>query len=546
MKQRLSLPEVNTGIDDQFAELGYLGPFSIFSSLECQSFLRAISAPDLPPPLDWNKGQAANSHNFFEVGRHPAVVERVSALLGEDVMLWGASMQDRPPGVVHPWHSDIESSALPGKTVSVWIGLENTNRDSSLQIVPYSHRFGVTVQQVRHELGKGRDETIDAEIVSWARARDERSHVLRLDMTDGEGVILDGQIWHGSRNLFSETRRALLLQYATPDAAIRIPDLNHLDWPFRQFSFPKPACLMVKGSATTDVNRIVSPPIAVNNGGGGDRLANRVYPLQLPLEPDKIEGWKPYFLFNGSTPELSSLSCHVSVLKPGHCPHPPHTHEEEELLLVLKGEVDVTLPDAQGADTNPQRRLRAGQFVYYPLNFAHTLRTVSDEPANYLMFKWHNDSKDVGSHLTFGQFDIFERPNESAVETGFSAHLMFEGSTPYLRKLHCHTSTLTPSAGYAPHIDAHDVGIIVLEGEVEILGERVGPHSVIFCPAGQPHGIRNPGEVVAKYIVFEFHGNQTELVTETAPPPSLPIEKMDPPRRQGKLKDILKALVKAV
>jgi len=538
------LLEVNTGMVEQFAELGYLGPFRIFSPPEHQSFLSAIADPDLPPPLDWNKGQAANSRIFFEAGRHHAIVEQVSAILGPDVMLWGASMQDRPPGAVHPWHSDIESAAFPAKTVSVWIGIKNTNRDSSLQIIPYSHRFGVTVQQVRHELGKARDEITNDDVVSWARQRDERSHLVSLDISDGEGVFLDGQIWHGSRNLFGETRRALLLQYATPDAAIRIPDLNYLDWPFRQFSFPKPACLVVKGSTTTDINRIVSPPIAANNGGGFDRLTNRVCPLKLPLEPDKVEGWKPYFLFNGSTSELSSLTCHVSVLKPGHCPHPPHTHEEEELLLVLKGEVDVTLPNVQDADTNPQRRLTAGQFVYYPHNFAHTLRTVSEEPANYLMFKWHNDSKDVGAHLAFGQFDIFERRNGSVMAPGFSAHLVFEGSTPYLRKLHCHTSTLEPSAGYAPHIDSHDVGIIVLEGEVEILGERVGPHSVIFCPAGEPHGILNPGEVVAKYIVFEFHGNQTALIAEQAPPPPIPVEKIDPPSRQGKLKDLLKAFFK--
>lgn len=537
---------LSSGVTEQFAEVGCLGPFRIFSAQECQSFLRLISDPHLPPPLDWNKGQAASSRVFFEVGRHPAIVEQVEALLGPDIMLWGASMQDRPPGAIHPWHSDIESSVLPGKTVSVWIGIENTNRDSSLQIIPYSHRLGVTVQQLRYELGKTRDGTTNDDVVTWARARDERSQLRNLDMSDGEGVVLDGQLWHGSRNLFSETRRALLLQYATPDAAIRIPDLNYLDWPFQQFSLPKPACVMVRGSATTEANRIVSPPIASNNSAS-ERLTNRIYPLQLPLEPDETEGWKPYHIFLGTTSELSTLSCHVSVLKPGHCPHPPHIHREEELLLLLRGEVDIILPDAEVGDPNHKRRLTAGQFVYYPLNFHHTLQTVSDEPANYLMFKWSNESKDPGPHLAFGKFDIFDRSNGSAVEPGFSTQMMFEGSTTYLRKLHCHTSSLTPSAGYEPHIDAHDVGIIVLEGEVETLGERVGPHSVIFHPAGELHGIRNPGETVAKYIVIEFHGNQTALVEDLSPPPPpLLTEISDPPRQSGKFRDLLKALLKKV
>ncbi|HKO97822.1 MAG TPA: cupin domain-containing protein [Pyrinomonadaceae bacterium] len=526
---------------EDFAELGYEGPVRVLSAQECQHFLKAIADPNHPSPLDWNKGQAANSRIFYEIGSHPAIVDRVSAILGPDVMLWGASMQDRAPGAVHPWHSDIESSLLPNKTVSVWLGLENTNRKSSLRIIPHSHHFGVTLQQVRHEHGKARDEATDNDILNWARARDERSHLVKLDMADGDAVFLDGQLWHGSRNLFSETRRALLLQYATPDAAIRIPDLNYLDWPFRQFSFPKPACVMVKGSGTTDINRIVPPPVAGNNAAAAPRLTSRVCPVHLPLAPPASAGWKPYFLFHGSTSELSLLSCHVSVLMPGHCPHPPHKHDDEELLILLRGEVLITLPEADGGNVDHQRRLTAGQFVYYPVDFPHTLQTVSEEPANYLMFKWQNQSRTSGDHLAFGQFNIFETVNGS-VETGFSTQAMFEGSTPYLSKLHCHTSSLTPSAGYEPHIDSHDVAIVVLEGEVELLGQRVGPHGVVFCPAGEPHGIHNPGDVVAKYIVFEFHGNQMALADEVAVPPAAPLP--DLPRSKRTLMDLLKGFLK--
>ncbi len=536
------LPEIPRQLSEQFAEVGYVGPVRILSALECTNFLNTIQDPNHPPPLDWNKGQAATSRAFYEIGSHPAIVDRVSALLGNDVMLWGASMQDRAPGAVHPWHSDIESSLLPNKTVSVWLGIKNTNRDSSLRIVPHSHRFGVTVQQLRSELGKARDETTDDDVADWARARDKRSHLLKLDMADGDAVFLDGQIWHGSRNLFTETRRALLIQYATPDAPIRIPDLNYLDWPFRQFSFPKPACLMIKGSATTDVNRMVLPPVSTNNGDGVTPLTNQVCQLDLPLEPHETEGWKPYFLFHGSTPELNKLSCHVSVLKQGHCPHPPHTHDEEELLMLLSGEVLLTLPDAEGGGESRQRRLTPGQFVYYPLDFRHTLTCQSEEPANYLMFKWQNLSRSSGPDLAFGHFDMFQSSIGSEFEPGFHAQMVFEGSTPYLRKLHCHTSTLMPAAGYEPHVDEHDVGIVVLEGEVELLGKRVGPYSVVFCPSGEPHGIYNPGDVVAKYVVFEFHGNRMSLDGE----PTSSIDATEVARPKRTLKERLRNLIQKV
>jgi quercetin dioxygenase-like cupin family protein len=210
---------------------------------------------------------------------------------------------------------------------------------------------------------------------------------------------------------------------------------------------------------------------------------------------------------------LRSLSCHTSVLIQNHCPHPPHQHKEEEILLLLTGEVDLILPDWQFSDGARRKRLQPGELVYYPAQFAHTLQTTSDEPANYLMIKWHDTDKSTAadSPFAFNHSNLFSSADDSAVEAGFHPRLVFEGPTNYLRKLQCHVSTLTPGAGYEPHIDAYDVLIIVLEGEIETLGERMQPHSVIFYPAGEPHGMLNPGDTVAKYVVFEFHGSHWEL-----------------------------------
>jgi uncharacterized cupin superfamily protein len=195
------------------------------------------------------------------------------------------------------------------------------------------------------------------------------------------------------------------------------------------------------------------------------------------------------------------------VLKQGHSPHLPHTHEEEEILLLLWGEVDLILPDRQKSKGNQRMRLKPGEFVYYPAHFTHTLQTASETPATYLMFKWQNERIKNKSPLAFSHFNLFDSINASGIKGGFCSHLIFEGPTVYLRKLHCHTSTLTPGAGYDPHIDDHDVAIIVLEGEVETLEKHLEPHSVIFYRAGEPHDMRNPSEAIAKYVVFEFHSS---------------------------------------
>jgi quercetin dioxygenase-like cupin family protein len=157
------------------------------------------------------------------------------------------------------------------------------------------------------------------------------------------------------------------------------------------------------------------------------------------------------------------------------------------------------------------------------------------------MFKWHSQTARTDAPLVFGHFDFFDGQEESENKDGFSSRLIFEGQTAYLQRLHCHVSTLAPGAGYEPHIDAYDVGIVVLEGEIETLEERVGPHGVILYPAGEPHGIRNAGKAVAKYVVFEFHGSQKALEA------ALPVADRKAPRHwRGGVKRLLKRFIEAM
>ncbi len=237
-------------------------------------------------------------------------------------------------------------------------------------------------------------------------------------------------------------------------------------------------------------------------------LTSLVFPLNLPLVPDERSGWRAYPVFKGCTQDRKTLSCHVSVLTHGNCPHLPHTHREEEILLLLSGEVDLILPDDTALGPDRRRRLKPGQCVYYLSWFPHTIETVSREPAQYLMLKWTAPYSGEGVPLPFGHFDLNVPILPGVETTGFRTGLVFEGPTGCMRKLHCHASTLSPGAGYSPHIDAHDVVIVVFSGEIETLGRRVVPHGIVFYPAGEPHGIRNPGAIPAHYAVFEFHGGE--------------------------------------
>ena len=509
----------------QLLERGYAGPVRVLEEQRCRQIVDRLNDSAREPP-DWHKGCAVNAWAYYDIARNPAIVDRVAAGLGEEVMLWGASLQTRAPDAVHPWHTDIEIQTAWGRSVSVWIGLEHTAAASSLLLMPGSHRFGVTVQETAHRFGKRRREIRNEDILAWAAEHEPQSRIAQVEMSDGEALLFDGALWHGSHNLTRETRQALLLQYAVPALPIRIADFGHLEWPVRLFDSPRPPCIMVRGAARGDANRIVAPP-ARPASPDARKLANRVYPLRVPLAPDEDKGWKAYPIFRGSTAALRALTCHASVLTHDQCPHPPHRHDEDEILMVLSGEVDIEVPDLDGDAHNGRLRLRAGQFAYYPAQFAHTLRTVSEEPANYVMLKWQGGP---GSQprLSFGRFDALAPVAPPSPEKGFRTRLLFDGPTASLRKLHGHASQLLPGAGYEAHVDAHDVAIVVLEGEVETLGERVKPFGVIFYPAGQSHGMTNPGATPARYVVFEFHGEAAHgaRTAGTAPAPT----SMDPRR----------------
>ena len=107
---------------ESFGRDGFIGPITLFTRAQCQVVLRHFRHGDPPTPLKWGKGQAASDRLIFDFATRPALLARLRLLLGNDILLWGASLIAREPNQIHPWHSDIESSAPGGGSVSVWIG----------------------------------------------------------------------------------------------------------------------------------------------------------------------------------------------------------------------------------------------------------------------------------------------------------------------------------------------------------------------------------------------------------------------------------------
>ncbi|MFN3231369.1 MAG: cupin domain-containing protein [Alphaproteobacteria bacterium] len=487
------------------AKDGFAGPVRLLSKRQAHWLGDHLHKVRHIHPPEWHKARAVIDPAIARIARDSAIVDRLKPMLGDDIILWGAHGVTLPPNKGHPWHVDIESATANGPTISVWIGLKNAGPDTGLTVIPGSHRYERLLQQCAADAGIAYDDVSDVNIRRFAQDLDQNPEMLTPEIADGEALFFDGRLWHRSRNsLRTRWRHALLLQYAPAEVAIRIPDLDHLEWPFQMRQAPLPPSILVSGRSTGVNNRIVPAPDPVDREL--DALSTVIHPYDLPLAEDPGQGWKPYHAFHGETASLDLLGCHVSVLSPGQCPHPPHAHADEEILIVLEGEADIVIATSPEDPSPRVERLKKHQFSYYPAGQHHTIRNPGDRPVTYMMLRWAGSASGARWPLETQTIDAEANPPR-ALSDGLAVRTLLDEPTGILSKLHVHLSEMAPRGGYEPHIDAYDMAIVVLEGEIEMMGNTVAPYGLILLSGGQPHAIRNPGAAPARYLVFELHRN---------------------------------------
>lgn len=229
-----------------FQRDGFLKLSPFLTGDQCAILSDYAKSGKMAAPYLWEKGLAINDPFIYEIATKPELLQVVSSLLGETVILWGSSLIVREPEEVHPWHTDLESSAPDGHFVSVWIGFENTSSETSLNLMRGSHLFGCSLQQLAHEKKIPRGDRTSTQALALAKAISSDAELYIPDINNGEAILFDGRIWHGSDNTSSQTRKALLLQYAAAGQEVRIPKFDQYEWPFT-FDTKLAPCLYVLG-----------------------------------------------------------------------------------------------------------------------------------------------------------------------------------------------------------------------------------------------------------------------------------------------------------
>ena len=86
-------------------------------------------------------------------------------------------------------------------------------------------------------------------------------------------------------------------------------------------------------------------------------------------------------LIRESTAMLREFEMHVTTLKEGMRSHLPHTHIDEEIILVRQGDVEEYID-------GELHRVGQGSFIFLRSMVPHGIRNIGRGPAEYYAFKW--------------------------------------------------------------------------------------------------------------------------------------------------------------
>ena len=99
------------------------------------------------------------------------------------------------------------------------------------------------------------------------------------------------------------------------------------------------------------------------------------------LTPELFPGCRVFVHYNGPTDQLSGMSAGMAVLDPGASPHPPHTHPEEEFLIIAEGTGEI---ECAGKIT----QVGPGAVMYCDGNVLHGITNTGKVPMTFYWSKW--------------------------------------------------------------------------------------------------------------------------------------------------------------
>ena len=105
---------------------------------------------------------------------------------------------------------------------------------------------------------------------------------------------------------------------------------------------------------------------------------------EISIKEDKYDGKRTGMIgiyLSGDSPASRKFATGVFTIDPGKTPHPPHTHLEEEIMIVEKGTGEIFC-DGKTTKVGP------GSVMFTTPNAPHGIVNTGSDPLTFYFVKW--------------------------------------------------------------------------------------------------------------------------------------------------------------
>ena len=235
----------------------------------------------------------------------------------------------------------------------------------------------------------------------------------------------------------------------------------------------------------------------------GDSILSGVY-YWNKLEPIKEDSRVRRQVLEGKTFALEYFEIHASTLEPGKAPHPPHTHtDQEELMIVKEGQVKITI-------AGQSKILGPGSIAFAMPGDEHGIENAGITQSTYYILKYKGKLPNIERGKQAGGSFMLDRNELKTSNTGKGFRRdFFNRSTSQLKQFEMHTTALNAdSVSHAPHTHVQEEVILILRGNVEMYIDgklyKGSAGDLYFLSANVPHALKNIGKEQCEYFAFQW------------------------------------------
>ena len=205
----------------RYHDTGLMFPQRVMTTDDAANYLAQLESYESNTGGPVNGKWRYKSHLVFpwfdQLMRHPAILNLVRSLLGNDLMVWTTHIYPKEPGDGRfiSWHQDSAHWGLDSNQIlSVWVALTDATRENGcMRMLPGSHHNG----QVEHQDTRDSNNILTRGQTIFNGIEEDRS--VWIELKAGEVSVHHVDMFHASTPNESNQRRVgVAIRYITPSA----------------------------------------------------------------------------------------------------------------------------------------------------------------------------------------------------------------------------------------------------------------------------------------------------------------------------------------